>query len=93
MLPKSPERIGEIIELSIQFDPKDRTIKPHPKLTKALKESKAAKKVFYNLSPSTQKEIIRYISFLKSEISIENNVEKAIGFLLGKNRFIGRDKP
>jgi hypothetical protein len=93
MLPNSPKRIGETVEVTIQFDRKDRTIKGHPSLMKALNSSKKAKRIFDELSPSKQKEIILYISFLKSEKSIALNVEKAVGFLLGKNRFIGRDKP
>lgn len=93
MLPNSPTRVGEDVEVTIQFDPKDRTIKSHPKLVKALNTNKKAKKVFDSLPPSRQKEIVRYISFLKSEESVAANVEKAIGFLLGKNRFVGRDKP
>jgi hypothetical protein len=93
MLPNSPKRIGEMVEVTIRFDNRDRTIKPHPKLVKALNENKRAKKVFDNLSPSMQKEIVRYISFLKSEESVVSNIEKAVGFLLGKNRFVGRDKP
>lgn len=93
MLKKSPERIGEEISIDIQIDTVDRTPVAHPKLTKALKENQSAKAVFEKLSPSKQKEIIKYISFLKYEKSIDENIEKAIGFLLGKNRFIGRDKP
>ncbi|WP_245545458.1 DUF1905 domain-containing protein [Fluviicola taffensis] len=30
MLPKSPKRIGERVEVSIQIDDSDRTIYPHP---------------------------------------------------------------
>lgn len=93
MLKNSPKRIGEEISVEIQIDETDRTLAPHSKLTKALNENPSAKEVFESLSPSKQKEIIRYISFLKSENSINENIEKAIGFLLGKNRFIGRDKP
>jgi len=93
ILPNSPTRIGEEVEVTIQFDPNDRAPKPHPKLTKALKENKEAKKVFDNLSPSKQKEIVRYLSFLKSKESLTKNIEKAIGFLTGKNKFVGRDKP
>lgn len=92
MLPNSPKRIGESVEITIKFDKKDRTITPHPKLIKALKANTKAKKVFDGLSPSMRKEIVRYISMLKSEASIALNVERAIGFLLGKNRFVGRDK-
>src|ERR1044071_2649608 len=38
MLKNSPKRIGETIEVTIEFDPTDRTIEPHPKLIKALAE-------------------------------------------------------
>ncbi len=65
----------------------------HAKLKTALEENKEANNIFINLSPSLQKEIIRYISFLKTEISVDKNVDKAIQFLLGSERFIGRDKP
>lgn len=91
MLKRSPERIGEVLELSISFDPSDRSIAPHPRLLQALDENPVAQAKFKSISPSLQKEIVRYISFLKSEKSIENNVNRAIGFLLGKESFIGRD--
>lgn len=93
MLEKSPRRIGEEIEVGIEFDPSDRTITPHPKWTKALKENKEAKEVFDNLSPSRQKEIVRYISNLKTDKIIDKNVKRAINFLLGKESFVGRKKP
>jgi len=91
MLPKSPQRIGEKVEVSIEVDSSDRTIHPHPKLVQALKENERANTVFENLAPSLQNEIVRYIANLKTEKSIERNVVKAIGFLLGKERFIGRN--
>ncbi len=93
MLPNSPKRIGEILELSVVFDPTDRNLLPHPELTRALEENENAKAVFDSLPPSKRKEIIRYISFLKTDDSRRKNIEKAIGFLLGNNRFIGREKP
>jgi len=93
MLKNSPRRIGEIIEVEIEFDPSDRTIEPHPKLVKALEDNREAKDVFEKLSPSKQKEIVRYISNLKTEKSVDKNVNRAINFLLGKERFVGRDKP
>lgn len=93
MLKNSPKRIGEMIIVEIEYDPSDRTISPHPKLTEALISNKEAKQVFDNLSPSKQKEIVRYISNLKTEKSIEKNVIRAINFLLGKERFVGRNKP
>jgi hypothetical protein len=93
ILKYSPKRIGEEIEVTIAFDPVKRTINPHPKLLEALENNIKAKNVFDKLSPSKRNEIIRYISFLKSEESIDRNVKRAIDFLLGKNRFVGRDNP
>ncbi|MBK8500816.1 MAG: YdeI/OmpD-associated family protein [Saprospiraceae bacterium] len=93
MLQNSPKRIGETIDITMEFDSDDRTIEPHPKLVLALKENKEAKKIFDNLSPSRQNEIVRYISRLKAEESIARNVNRAINYLIGNERFIGRDKP
>jgi hypothetical protein len=91
ILENSPKRIGEPVVVTIAFDPAERTIKLHPALVKALSENKEANMVFDGLNPSLQKEIIRYISNLKTEESIRKNVQKAIDFLLGKARFVGRE--
>lgn len=93
MLKKSPDRVGETIDVTIGFDPSDRTITPHPKLIDALEKNPAAKSIFDSLSPSLRKEIVRYISFLKTAESVDKNVIKAIDFLLGKGKFVGRDHP
>lgn len=90
MLKKSPERIGERIEVTIEFDPEPRTIKTPPAFLKALKANKEAGKVFEGLNASTQKEIVRYLAGLKTRESLEKNIAKAIQFLLGKERFVGR---
>ncbi len=92
MLKDSPKKIGDSVAITIAFDSNDRTIKPHPKLEQALKDNLDAKKVFDQLPPSRQKEIVRYISNLKTEQSILNNIDKAIGYLKGENKFVGRDK-
>jgi hypothetical protein len=93
MLKVSGKKVGDIISLQLEFDPIERTIPIHPKLESALTRSKKAKAVFEKLPPSRQKEIVRYISFLKTEISVDRNVTRTIQFLLGKSRFVGRDKP
>ena len=93
MLDDSPRRIGEEVTVSVEYDPSDRTIEPHPKLVQALQENPEAQQVFESLPPSRQKEIVRYISFLKTDESVDRNVKRAIAFLLGEERFIGRDKP
>ncbi|MFZ1807089.1 MAG: DUF1905 domain-containing protein [Cyclobacteriaceae bacterium] len=93
MLDNSPDRIGETVTITIQFDPADRTIPAHPKWVDALNKNKKAKVVFEQLRPSLKKEIVRYISFLKTDASINKNIARAIDFLLGKGSFIGRKSP
>ncbi|WP_207436051.1 YdeI/OmpD-associated family protein [Sabulibacter ruber] len=93
MLKDSPRKIGEKVELTIAFDPEDRTIAPHPQLVKALRENQEAAAVFDRLPPSRRQEIVRYISSLKTEASVDRNGSRAIDFLLGKGRFVGRDRP
>lgn len=93
MLKNSPKRIGEVIEVTIAFDPESREIKPPAKFIKALNANKEAKKVLEGLPASRRLEIIRYLSRLKTEESLGRNIIKAINFLLGKERFVGRDKP
>ena len=93
MLKNSTKRIGETIEISVEFDPIKRVIEPHPKFVMALKDNKEAEAIFEHLRPSLKHEIVRYISSLKTEASIDKNVSKAINFLLGKGRFAGRGNP
>ena len=92
MLKNSPKRIGEAITVTVTFDHSDRTIEPHPKLVKALKENKDAKAAFDKLNPSTQREIIRYIDHLKNPESVVHNIKRAMNFLLKKGSFCGKKK-
>ena len=85
--------VGDIITFGIQFDPGERIILMHPQLKIALNKNKNAKAIFEKLAPSRKKEIMRYINNLITKEKIEENVAKAIQFLEGKQRFIGRDKP
>lgn len=84
---------GDTVSISISFDKTIRETPMPEKLAAALSKNKKALKIFDGLSPSMQKEIKRYINNLKSEESIDKNVTRAINFLLGKERFIGRDGP
>lgn len=88
------KQVGDSAVFTVTFDSrKKKKISAHPDLMNALTKNKRAKKVFDQLAPSLQQEIIRYISHLKTDESIARNVKRAIQFLLGKERFIGRDKP
>jgi hypothetical protein len=91
MLKNSPDRIGETIELTVEFDPVERTIVPNPKFINALEKNINAKIVFDKLSPSRKHEIVRYIDSLKTEDAIDRNIKRAIDFLLGNGRFVGRE--
>lgn len=93
MLDNSPRRIGEVITISLAHDPVSREPEPHPELVLALNENPEASSVYESLPASLRKEIIRYIANLKTDSSREKNVKRAIAFLLGKERFIGRDSP
>ncbi len=93
MLKVSGKSVGDRIALSIEFDPEERTVPMHPLLEEALKANKEAKDAFNNLSPYRQKEIRRYIHHLKSEATVIKNVDRTIQHLLGKERFVGREKP
>lgn len=85
--------VGDIIEIAIEFDSAFRNTPMHPTLELAFKKNKKAKAIFDELLPSRQKEILRYINLLKTQESVDKNVKRAIGFLSGNERFIGRDKP
>lgn len=85
--------VGDMAHVEIEFDPVERTIDMHPMLEAALKKNKEASEAFERLSPSRKKEIVRYISFLKTEESVAKNIKRAMLFLTGKERFVGRDKP
>jgi hypothetical protein len=85
--------VGDEAEVWLAYDAEERTLVMHPKLEEALRKNKKAKAVFDQLPQSRRKEIVRYIGFLKTEESVERNVTRAIGFLNGTQRFIGRDTP
>jgi hypothetical protein len=93
MLRISKKKVNDEVHLTIAYDPSNRTVPMHPALQKALDQNKIAKKVFQQLSTSRKKEINRYIFSLKTKESVERNIEKAIRFLNGDYRFVGRDHP
>lgn len=85
--------VGGIIHIKIDFDADERITPMHAKFESALNKNKEANDCFNSLPPSRQKEILRYLNNLKSDESLNKNIERAINFLKGEERFIGRDKP
>lgn len=90
MLKNSPKRIGEMLDISIEFDNALRTNIIHPDLEKAINENPAALKNFENLTLSRRSELIRYINNLKTETAIQKNIAKIISYLKGERDFFGK---
>lgn len=93
MLKDSPKKTGQVVEIKIRHDHHPRTITIPPEFESALKKNKTAKTTFDQLSPSRQKEIVRYLASLKTTASLKKNILRALNFLEGKERFVGREKP
>ncbi|PWW19382.1 MULTISPECIES: YdeI/OmpD-associated family protein [unclassified Chryseobacterium] len=90
MLKNSPKRIGEIIEVVLEYDDSDRSIAIHSQLEKAIRESALATENFEKLIPSRKNELVKYINNLKTEASIQRNIEKIIRHLHGETDFFGK---
>lgn len=91
MLPKSPQHVGEFVTVTISHDPTPRGARPPMAFLMALKENNEARAVFDRLPASRKNEIVRYLANLKTIDSLEKNIKRAIGFLMGKERFVGRE--
>jgi len=85
--------VGDIIVISLDYNSKNKVVPLHPQFEQLLNRNKKAKETFEKLSPSRQKEISRYLNHLKTEEAIKKNVIRAINFLEGRERFVGRDNP
>ncbi|MDX1911106.1 MAG: YdeI/OmpD-associated family protein [Saprospiraceae bacterium] len=90
MLKDSPKRIGEQIELTVEYDPEVRNVAPPAAFTQALADNPVANLHFRQLPPSRQKEITRYLVHLKSEVSLQRNLHKIIAALEAGGDFFGR---
>jgi len=93
MLSNSPRRIGEVLAIGLDYNAVAAPVLTCAAFEKTLAETPEAREVFERLSPSRQHEIVRYLARLKGEETLARNLERAVGFLLGKNRFVGRDRP
>ncbi|MCI0549422.1 MAG: YdeI/OmpD-associated family protein [Anaerolineae bacterium] len=76
--------VGDQAHIKIEFDPVPRIEKNPPKFVQALSKNKEAKAAFEKLTPSRQKEMLRYLNSMKTETSLERNIEKIIRHLLGE---------
>jgi hypothetical protein len=86
--------VGDIVSLSLQFDDQYRGGPAHPMPSwfgDELDRNRAAKQGWEGLTPSRQKEILRYFAELKSPQAQQRNVQRALNVLAGgKARFMAR---
>jgi len=76
--------VGDEAHIKIEYDPVPRIESAPPKFEAALSKSKTAKAAFESLRPSRQKEILRYLNSMKTESSLDRNIEKVIQHLSGE---------
>ncbi len=76
--------VGDTVQVELQLDKVIRKTPSPRKFTLALAKSKKAKEAFGKLTPSRQKEILRYLGNLKQQETLERNITKVIQFLEGK---------
>lgn len=76
--------VGDDAYITIEYDPVPRIEAVPAKFVDALSKNKTAKVAFESLRPSRQKEILRYLNSMKTESSLERNIEKVIQHLVGE---------
>ncbi len=90
----SKTKVGDKVQVEIKFDDayKNGPMHPMPAWFRGpLNKNLKAKKAWDALPPSRQKEILRYLSWLKSPEAQQRNVIKALHVLSGKpDRFMAR---
>jgi hypothetical protein len=84
MLKSSGLRVGDTATVEMAFDPRSREAPVPPKFARVLLADKSAKAEFDALSPSRQKEILRYLGSLKTEESLDRNIERTLKHLRGE---------
>jgi hypothetical protein len=84
---------GDLITIGIAFDPGNREEPVNEKFEVALVRNKKAKDIYNALSPSLKKEMNRYLNRLKTDAALERNIKRSVSWLLGRERFIGRENP
>jgi hypothetical protein len=91
---ESDTKVGDKVEVEVQFDSEYRNGPMHPmpaSFQSALAKNTKAKKAWGALIPSRKKEILRYITGLKSDEARERNIAKTMLVLSGNTgRFMGR---
>lgn len=90
----SSTKVGDTVTVELEFDEEYRSGPAHPMpswFSDALDKNRKARQAWSELTPSRQKEILRYFSWLKTPEAQARNLRRAIHVLAGgKARFMGR---
>jgi len=78
MLKASGLQTGDVATVGMEFDPRPRDIPMPEKFAEALKQDPKAAAEFKKLAPSRQKEILRYLSALKTGDAVKRNVRRVM---------------
>lgn len=91
----SGTKVGDRVKVEIAFDDTYRNGPMHPIPTEfqaSISKNSTAKKAWDALTPSRQKEVLRYFANLKSPKALERNIARMIHILSGNDsHFMGRD--
>lgn len=90
----SGTKVGDAVTVELEFDNEYRGGPAHPMppaFRDAFRKNRGAAQAWKELTPSRQKEILRYFSHLKSHEAQARNLQRVIHVLAGgKARFMGR---
>jgi hypothetical protein len=90
----SATKVGDLVDIAVRFDPRYRNGPMHPMpdwFAEPLASNAKARRGWAELTPSRQKEILRYLSWLKSDEARARNVAKAVRVLSGaRERYMAR---
>lgn len=78
------EVVGKKVSMTVVYDPNSRTLPLHPQLEKALQEDRRAQTAYDALAPYRKHEINRYLGFLKTDSSIQKNIQRILAHLRGE---------
>ncbi len=91
----SGTQVGDTVTVHVQFDDAYQSGPTHSmpqQLVEAMAQDANVRQNWDALTPSRQKEVLRYLASLKSQEALARNIAKVINVLRGNNdRFMGRD--
>ena len=90
----SDTKVGDVVDVDVSFDPDYRSgpMELPDWFRESLEANATALASWQALTPSRQKEVVRYLLSLKSDDARARNVAKALAMLSGdEGRFMGRD--